>query len=85
MTQCEKVLRYLVKHPKGMTMRDGYLMYINSPHKRVSELEALGVKILHTPEKTEHGARIVRYVLADKDQDRVKELMEFYGAPPVRA
>lgn len=80
MTQCEKILRYMVNHPEGMTMRDGYLMYINSPHKRIGELEQMGIKILHIPDKTEHGARIVRYVLADKNQDRVKEKMEFYGA-----
>lgn len=79
MNQQEKILRYMIKNPRGMTMRDGYLMYINSPHKRIAELEQTGVKINHLPEKTDGGARIVRYVLADPKQDRIGELIEKWG------
>ena len=74
MTQCEKILRYLLKH-NGMTMRDGYLMYINSPHKRIGELERAGVKIDHLTIKR-NGKSIVLYRLADREQ---KEINDFLG------
>lgn len=80
MTQCEKILRYMLKHPEGMTMRDGYLMYINSPHKRVSELEQRGVKIKRVPITSPGGARIVCYKLAEPKQEQIAKLLKAYGA-----
>ena len=75
MTQQQKILKYLLKHPNGMTMRDGYLMYINSPHKRVKELEEQGVKIAHIPIQTKQGKRIVLYVLKDPHQEEIIAIM----------
>lgn len=80
MTQHEKILRYLLKNPHGMTMRDGYLMYINSPHKRVAELEEMGVKISHTRIESPGGSRIVLYRLEDPGQERISEILRRKGA-----
>lgn len=80
MTQCEKILRYMVNHPEGMTMRDGYLLYINSPHKRVSELEQMGVRINRTRIHSPRGASIVLYKLADPKQDRIREILKTQNA-----
>lgn len=73
MTQHEKVLRYLKEH-RGMTIRDGVVkLYINSPHKRVKELEEMGVKIKHIP-VTKDGTRFVLYMM-EPGQERVTELL----------
>ena len=77
MTQHEKVLRYLSKN-RRMTIRDGVVkLYINSPHKRVKELEEMGVAIKHIP-VTKDGVRFVVYVL-EPGQERVAELLEAWG------
>lgn len=74
MTQREKILRYMLKH-KGMTMRDGYMMYINSPHKRIADLERLGIKIEHATIKTVEGKHIVFYRLIDPAQEEIAKVL----------
>lgn len=76
MTQQQRILQYLADHPKqGMTIRDGFeKLKINWPHKRVAELAEMGVQIKRIDEVI-NGNRIRRYVLADPEQDRVKELL----------
>lgn len=76
MTQHHKILKQLAENPKkGITVRDGYRLGINWPHKRIRELEAMGVKIKRIDESPERGARFRRYILSDPDQNRVKELL----------
>ena len=76
MTQHEKILRYLVKN-RQMTVRDGVTkLYINWPHKRVRELEAMGVVIRHV-EMVKDGVRFVVYMM-DPNQERVRELLGMY-------
>lgn len=79
MTQHEKILRYLVRHPRsGMTIRDGFIkLNINWAHKRIAELEQAGIKIKRLDESRE-GVAFRRYVLADPDQPRIEELLKIY-------
>lgn len=74
MTQHEKILRYMIAHPAGMTIQDGMRLGINWPHKRVGELEQFGVGIRRIDEVRD-GVRFRRYMLADPEQQRVKELI----------
>ena len=68
MTQHEKIVSYLVDHPKqGMTIRDGVMLGINWPHKRIRELEAEGLKVKRI-DIDEDGKRYRRYILADRMQ-----------------
>lgn len=80
MTQHEKILRYLVNHPQsGMTIRDGVIkLNINWTHKRVAELEQMGVRVRRITDERD-GVRFRRYILNDPNQDRVRELLELYG------
>lgn len=81
MTQHEKILRWMVEHPKhGITIREGFIkLNINWTHKRISELEQMGVKIKRLDESRE-GTAWRRYVLEDPDQQRVKDLFEMWEA-----
>lgn len=79
MTQHEKILRYMIEHPKeGVTVRDGVKLGINWPHKRVGEFEQLGVRIKRI-DVEENEKRFRRYILMDPEQDRVTELLKYYG------
>ena len=78
MTQHEIVLREMIAHPKtGVTVRDGLRLGINWIHKRVGELEQLGVKVKRI-DAEENGKRFRRYVLMDVQQDVVADLLSFY-------
>jgi len=79
MTQHEKILRYMVKHPKsGMTIRDGFIkLNINWVHKRIAELEEMGVKVKRLDESRE-GVAFRRYILQEPDQPRIAELLELF-------
>jgi hypothetical protein len=80
MTQHEKVLRYLVTHPKsGLTIREGVTkLNINWTHKRIGELEQMGVKINRIDDERD-GVRFRRYVLKDPNQERIEELLEIFA------
>lgn len=75
MTQYEKIIRYLLKNRRGMTMHDAYMMYINSPHKRIGELEQKGIKIDRLTVKTEKGKNIVMYRLSDPGQEEIRKII----------
>ena len=76
MTQHEKILLYLVEHPStGITIRDGFRLGINWPHKRIRELEEMGVQIKRIDDEND-GTRFRRYVLANKE--KAEELIESY-------
>lgn len=81
MSQHEKILRWLVEHPKGgITIREGFIkLNINWTHKRIGELEQMGVKIKRIDEARE-GVTYRRYVLEDPEQERVKALLEMWEA-----
>lgn len=81
MSQHEKILRWLVDHPKGgITIREGFIkLNINWTHKRIGELEQMGVKIKRIDEARE-GVAYRRYVLEDPEQERVKALLEMWEA-----
>lgn len=83
-TQKVAILKYLRKYPKrGMTngqgMRD---LFINCPHKRVSELEKEGIRINRdkVPDPYHKGGKLTRYTLADPKQPEIKEYLLRYGA-----
>ena len=79
MTQHEKVLRYMLEHKNGITIRDGFIkLNINWTHKRIAELEEMGVKIKRLTEARE-GVAFRRYVLEDPEQERIKELLEAWA------
>ena len=79
MNQHEKLLRWLVSHPKGITIREGFIkLNINWTHKRISELEEMGVKIKRLDESRE-GVSFRRYVLEDPKQERVIELLDAWA------
>lgn len=81
MSQHEKILRWMVAHPKsGITIREGFIkLNINWTHKRIGELEQMGVKIKRIDEARE-GVAYRRYVLEDPEQERVKTLLEMWEA-----
>ena len=76
MSQQEKLLRWLVEHPKGITIREGFIkLNINWTHKRIAELEEMGVKIKRLDESRE-GVSYRRYVLEDPKQERIGDLFK---------
>lgn len=81
MNQHEKILRYMVEHPKtGITIRDGFIkLNINWTHKRIGELEEMGVKIKRLDESRE-GVSFRRYILTDPKQERVTALLSAWEA-----
>lgn len=81
MSQHERILRWMVEHPKsGITIREGFIkLNINWTHKRIGELEQMGVKIKRIDEARE-GVAYRRYVLDDPEQDRVKALLDMWEA-----
>ena len=76
MTQHEKILRCMVAHPGGITIRDGMMLGINWPHKRIAELEEQGVQVDRIDTEKD-GTRFRLYRLRP-GQDRVKQLMDGY-------
>ena len=80
MTQHEKLLRYMVDHPHGVTIREAFIkLNINWVHKRIAELEEMGVKIVRLNVSRE-GVAFRRYQLADPKQERIGELLEIWEA-----
>lgn len=81
MSQHERILRWMVEHPKsGITIREGFIkLNINWTHKRIGELEQMGVKIKRIDEARE-GVAYRRYVLEDPEQERVKALLDMWEA-----
>lgn len=68
MTQHEKVLRLLVKRQhSGVTIRDGFELGVNWMHKRIRELEEMGVTIKRVDDE-HNGTRFRRYILAEPDK-----------------
>lgn len=68
MTQYEKILRYMLVNPKtGVTIRDGLKLNINWLHKRIRELEEMGIEIRRVDENNE-GVRFRRYFLMNPKQ-----------------
>jgi len=75
-TQCQRLLAYLRKNRKGITTMEAFReLGITCVHKRISEIERspIGatdhcyprfINITRTPERTDSGARIIRYKLA---------------------
>lgn len=77
-THQEKLLRHLLKYKKaGITIREAQDLYkINWPHKRIGELEEMGIGIRRIDEHDEEGQRFRRYALLDPKQPRIKEVLE---------
>ena len=76
MTQHEKILRYMIAHPKsGITIREGVMLGINWPHKRISEIEQMGVGIKRV-DVEEKDTRFRRYILMDPAQDTVEQFLK---------
>lgn len=64
MTQNAKLLAYLESHPNGVTQLESFnALGICRLSERVRELESLGYVLAHDAEKTQGGARIIRYRL----------------------
>lgn len=81
MNQHERILRYMVDHPKnGITIREGFIkLNVNWTHKRIGELEEMGVQIKRLDESRE-GVSFRRYVLKDPKQKRITELLGAWEA-----
>ena len=63
MTQNEKLLKYLSSH-NGLTQLESFnTLGICRLSERIRELERLGSLIDHQPERTQSGARVIRYSL----------------------
>jgi len=63
-SQCGKLLNYLEQNSNGLTQLESFnALGICRLSERVRELEALGFEIEHKPERTNTGARVVRYQL----------------------
>ena len=64
-TQCQRLLAYLKRHKKGITVLEAFQhLGICCLHKRISELEQAGHRITRTPEVTPGHATVTRYKLA---------------------
>jgi hypothetical protein len=71
-TQCQRLLAYLKRHPKGITVLEAFQhLGICCLHKRIGELESydlsrdhVGHTITRTRERTQGGATVTRYKLA---------------------
>ena len=63
MTQNAKLLTYLESHGSITTLEAMERLRILRLSQRVIELERLGILIEHLPEKTQSGARVIRYRL----------------------
>lgn len=64
MTQNGRLLNWLETHPGGITQLEAFnTLGICRLSERIREIEALDYIIEHRPEKTNGGARIVRYKL----------------------
>lgn len=76
MSQQEKLLRWMIEHPRGITIREGLIkLNINWTHKRIAELEEMGVKIKRLDESRE-GVSYRRYVLEDPKQERIETILK---------
>lgn len=76
MSQQEKLLRWMIEHPRGITIREGLIkLNINWTHKRIAELEEMGVKIKRLNESRE-GVSYRRYVLEDPKQERIETILK---------
>lgn len=63
-TQNAKLLCYLEANPNGITQLEAFTaLSCCRLSERVRELEALGFQIEHKAERTNTGARVVRYRL----------------------
>ena len=76
-TQCQRLLAYLKKNRKGITTMEAFEhLRITCVHKRIAELEGIGIEIegypfivaayeiKRTREKSASGATVTRYKLA---------------------
>lgn len=80
MTQKEKIIRYLMKHKKGMTNGDGMrILMINCPHKRIAELTSeWGIKIErdYIPDPYHKGHTLTRHRLVDRKQKALQDYLD---------
>ncbi len=77
-TQHMKILQYMKDHPKkGITIRQA-AAYANWPHKRISELQQMGVRIRKV-DVEENGERFRRYILEDPKQQIIREMLKARG------
>ena len=68
MTQLPKLLTYLKSHQGITTLEASDKLRICRLSQRIIELEQLGYVLEHRPEKTENGARVVRYLLISEPE-----------------
>jgi len=64
MTQNARLLAYLEAHPGGITQLEAFnALGCCRLSERVREIEALGYVLAHDAERTQSGARVIRYRL----------------------
>lgn len=63
-SQNARLLAYLQSHPNGITQLEAFnALGICRLSERCREISALGWVLEHRPEKTQGGARVIRYLL----------------------
>lgn len=76
LTQWQTVLFMMYYRPQGVTIREAMLNGGgNWVHKRIGEIEKMGVKVRRVDVRNEEGGWYRRYMLFDKEDERVKELI----------